>query len=333
MSTDGERKLPHRDGGFRFSIGEEADGPVSAMIVIGDDSLIVTRKSIQQIRLADSVDPERENSDIPNSQQKVLSYGSDDPLVGRTFLQADELFKDHALPDSINRTEALTISLNFLKEMIALNELKGSFLAEQKEIESSFTGKLGEDSSLRIPSISNLDRRTKEFIYNADQAARNIIYLVRLFYPDINIARDWMDKLQEKIIAEKGTDHPAVKFVEWMKGKLVPIREVRNSVEHPKPDDKVRFENYALSKEGKILPPRLFYEKQNSPFPEVLISEFMDVAVDHLTLCFEGAMVHLCDIHAQPFAGDERFVNPIPEDKRPEQNLHMGYEYQIAWTK
>lgn len=333
MFTDGKRKLPNRDGGFRFTVGEEADGPVSAMIVVGDDSFIVTRKSIQQIRLADAVDPDRENARIPNSQQKILSYGSDDSLVGRTFLQADELFKDHALPESINRAEALNISLNFLKEMIALNEIKDTFIAEQKAIESSFTGRLGEDSSLRIPAVPNLERKTKEFIYNADQAARNIILLVSLFYPDINIASDWMDKLQEKIIAEKGADHPAVKFIEWMKGKLVPVRDVRNSVEHPKLYNKVRFENYVLSKEGKVLPPRLFYEKYNSPFPEVLISEFMDVAVDHLALCFEGVMVHLCDIHAQPFDGDERFVNPIPEDKRPEHNLHMGYEYQITWTK
>ncbi len=190
MTTDKERKLPHRDGGFRLTIGEGADGPVSAMIAVGNDSFIITRKSIQQLRLADSIDPDRENSRIPNSQQKVFSYGSDDPLVGRIFLQADELFKDHVLPDSIDRSNALNISLNFLKEMIALNELKDSLHAEQNEIESSFTGKLSEDSSLRIPAISNLERRTKEFIYNADQAAKNIIYLVRLFYTDIKIASD-----------------------------------------------------------------------------------------------------------------------------------------------
>ncbi len=142
-----------------------------------------------------------------------------------------------------------------------------------------------------------------------------------------------MDKLQEKIIAEKEADHPMVKFIEWMKGKLIPIREVRNSVEHPKPNDKVRFENYTLTMEGEILPPRLFYEKQDSPFPEVSISQFMDAAIDHLTLSFEGTMVHLCDIHAQSSTGNERFVNLIPEDKHPEHNLHMKYEYQIAWTK
>ena len=116
---DKERKLPHRDGGKRIEIGQENDGPVSAMIVIDKDMFIVTRKSIQLIQLADSVDPDRENSEIPDSQQKVLSYGSDEPLVGRTLLQAEEFFKEGSLPSTISRSEALSLTFSFLKEIIS----------------------------------------------------------------------------------------------------------------------------------------------------------------------------------------------------------------------
>lgn len=333
MVDNKKRKLPHRDEGKKFDIGKESDGPLSNMVAIGDDFFIVTRKSIQKLILADVVDPDRENPNIPDTQQKVLSYGSDEMFVGKTLLQANELFKDHCLPVHINRFDALDLSFSFLKEMIVLKETKDSYIKEEQDILASFSGNLDSDFSLRIPMMSNLEQRTKQFIYNADHSLRHIMNLVRLFYPDIEIARGWMDKLQEKLRVENSEDHKSVDFIEWAKGKIIPIRDIRNSVEHPKPNDKVTYQNYTLQKSNKIKPPMMFYKKVSSPFPEIEISQFMNVAIEHLLLSFEGIMVHLCDIQAQPFAGDKRCVVYITEDNRPENNLHMGYKYQIIWTK
>lgn len=333
MKDSEERKLPERDGGKRFNIGEEADGPTSNMITIGDDLFIVTRKSIQQLILADAIDPNRENQNIPDSQQKVLSYGSDEKLVGKTLIQADELFKDHSLPAYIKRSDALGLSFAFLKEMIVLNETKDAFIKAEQDILDSYKGNLGADFSLRLPVMPNLEQRTKQFIYNADHSLRHIMNLARLFYPDIPIAKGWLDKLKEKLILENSTEHPCVLLTEWAREKIIPLRDVRNSIEHPKPDDKVSYQNYKLQKEGNIKPPTMFYEKVNSPFPEVEISQFMIVTIEHLLIAFEGMMVRLCEIHAQPFADGTRYVVEIPEADRPEQNLHMCYRYDIRFPK
>lgn len=98
-------------------------------------------------------------------------------------------------------------------------------------------------------------------------------------------------------------------------------------------NDKVVFYNYRLTKDGKVNAPTIEYQKENSPYPAILVSKFMSTIIDNIFVFYEGLMVHLSNIHAQPFAGDKRYVAEIATVDRPIHNPHMAYRYQIAWTK
>jgi hypothetical protein len=66
MDPEIMKKLPHRNEGGMFTIGEDGDGNLSEMISLEDFGMvIVTRKSVWRMMLADNIDPQRNNVNIP----------------------------------------------------------------------------------------------------------------------------------------------------------------------------------------------------------------------------------------------------------------------------
>jgi hypothetical protein len=72
--------------------GDGDDSAITEMIPIGDKLYIVKERGIYAMQLADQIDPQRTNAGIPDTQQKILPIGSDDPLVARTLMKAHTLF-------------------------------------------------------------------------------------------------------------------------------------------------------------------------------------------------------------------------------------------------
>ena len=321
-----------RNEGKQFKLGDEDDIGVTAMISTDDSMLFVLRKSIHSVRLADSVDPDRTNPAIPDIKQKILSFGSNDPFVGRTLLQANTLFAPNCLDERIDCTKALSIALSFLKEIIALREMKSSYIAEDGEKNSSFVGKTGEDSSLNLPSMDKVEQQTKQFIINTDHAVRHIIELTQLFYPEIK-SGGWAKLLLDKLKQERGADNPCTQFVESINPPIWLTRNLRNAIEHPTQSDKVLIQNYRLLQTGKVKPPTISYEHPDANLSEIPVSQFMSLSLENIVICFEELMVHFCNIHAAPFAGDTRSVVEIPETARSPHETHVRFGYQIAWTK
>lgn len=320
-----------RTQGMKFDVGDNEEDSMSAMVAMDNRLLCVMRKSIHAIALADTIDPERTNPSIPNSQQKIISYGSDEPAVGRTFLQADVLFQEQAQPNNTDRIKALNIALSFLKEIISLKETATSYIKDEQAKNSAFTGNTGEDQSLHLPSISAIDQLVKHFLINVDHATAHLMTLSQLFYPDI-IKKKWSVQLIEKVKQEKGEDNPALGFFESMSDWVWLMRNLRNAVEHPGPDDKVEIQNYILSPEGKVLPPTLLYKNTETPLSKKLISVFMNETIDGIQLCFELLMAHLCNMRAVPFANIPRSVVEVPFNTRLPHQAHIRFGYHIPFT-
>jgi len=76
-----------RDSAMSMEIGPSG-GRITEMVEIGERLHTVKTDSIYRIMLADEIDPGRTNINVPNSQQKVLDYGSDSPFVAKTLLTA-----------------------------------------------------------------------------------------------------------------------------------------------------------------------------------------------------------------------------------------------------
>jgi len=89
-----------RESGGSFTIKSQDDGtPISELLTLNDGLLLLTQKAIYEVKLADQIDPKRENPNIPPIvQRRILDIGTDSELVGRVLLTARKLFRKEFLP-------------------------------------------------------------------------------------------------------------------------------------------------------------------------------------------------------------------------------------------
>ena len=78
-------------------IGAEGATAIREMIPLGDTMYFVKERGIYAMQLADQIDPDRTNAALPDTQQRILRIGTDDPVVARTLLTANTLFKEAVL--------------------------------------------------------------------------------------------------------------------------------------------------------------------------------------------------------------------------------------------
>ena len=326
-----------RSGGFKFEIGSGEEQGVSAFIEVDGKFLCLTNKSIHSIIMADVTDPNKTNPNIGHSQQKILPYGSDNHIVGRTLQQASILFIEHSLSPNVDISKGVSIGFSFLNEMVSLDRIKDEYISKEQDQKNNFTGKPATDGSTHIPTITNLKQQVENFVTTADHATKSLIELVQLFYPDIK-NKGWEEQLYIKLKDQYGEKDERVIFVGSFKESTEMIRKIRNTIEHPDTENIISIKNYELTPKGAIKKPEISFNGKNYrdeiiSFPETLVSDFMIYTLENLLIIFELLMAYLCDIHAQPFAGDKRVVAEVLPEKRLPNEKKVRFKYDILWTK
>ena len=67
-----------RDSALAMPIGTADDrSEITGFITVDDDLFVVKENGVYSVRLADQIDPDRTNAGVPNTNQKVLGYGSE----------------------------------------------------------------------------------------------------------------------------------------------------------------------------------------------------------------------------------------------------------------
>jgi len=327
MNPSDNDQFAYRSQGGSFTVGSEEGDNMSAFVKVDDQLMCITRKNIQTVLMADTIDPQRTNSNIDHNVQHVLPYGSDNEFVGRTFQQASILFTEHALPKSVDHNKGVSISLSFLKEITSLDQIKNDYFREEDSIKTKLS------KNTQLPSLPNLEQKVKGFISNTDHACGLIMEIANLFYPDVK-GKGWESKLISKLNTESQDDF--IKFIKSFETYTLGVRRMRNKIEHPYDelkDDVLNIENYKLTPDNTISPPSIIYESTAYNLPKIKVSAFMESTIINLVNIFESLLAYLCNLHAELFAGDKRVVISVPEEKREESAKHVGFEYQILWTK
>ena len=104
-----------RDRGGRVDIGTSEDGAIIEMLTIGGRILVIKERSVYEMRMADDIDPNRENPNIPPSSQRlIVSLGTEAEMFSRTFLTAKRLFKPENI--SADTTQLLFLTLEVVQE-------------------------------------------------------------------------------------------------------------------------------------------------------------------------------------------------------------------------
>ncbi len=314
-----------RDSGGKFRIGFQDDGtPITEMLQLNDGLLVVTKKAVYEVKVADQIDPKRENPNIPhNVQRRILELGTDSELVGRILLTAKSLFKQEFLPSSINVKQALTLSFEALRDMVAMQTTATEYeLAEKKEVEAA-ESRVPEPRSLAIPSIADVKTRCKTFFQKADHVEQTMWDLVRVFYPNIQ-AKCYFDSLRDFVKDKYGSDDDFAKFIDEALPFIKMVRNARDCLDHRNAKGVV-VTDFALSADGKIARPAIEIKFRETHQPPADLISFMPEVVEKMSKLFENLIAFLCSKNAQSFAGIPVQVGAISENRRRNKNVQYSF--------
>lgn len=316
-------RMPVRDSGGSFALDNPDDGTsIREMLSLKDRLLIFTEKCTYEVQLADQIDPKRTNPNLPhNVRRKLFDYGVQSEFVCKTLLQAKVLFQKHMLP--IDTEKALELSLEALKELVAMDLGRRNFIAVETAAIESFNQTRQQARSIGLPSVGGVDSHCKTFAQKAHHFGKALHSITRLFYPT---ATNW-DKLQEVVSAKFGLQDPFPLLVSEIKPALMTALNLRDCLEHH--NESVIVRDFTMQPDGTISPPTIEMKFRKSTIPRTSVSSLMDGFISALLAFFEMLIVHLCARSVQPAAGLPLDVAELPDSFQQAQHVRFGYVAQM----
>ncbi len=323
-----------RNAAVSMSIGStDGDGEIVEMISIDSRLHTIMENAVYAIQLADDVDPARTNESIQNNQQRVLAIGANDPIVGKLILTANVLFKHERLGENFAEDNALSLAWILTKHVAAMATIHLDLSLLQSDAITTFEESEQSGGSLRLPSIESLDAQFDAFSQKLGHAVDVLKELCKLFYEDL--PKKWIDGLIRLTLERYGADHPFSNFANEAGPVLLFMREMRNMIEHPKPDRRVVVFDFRQLPTGEILPPSVEIVAPGEDASPISATELMSQLIDDLVAIAEALFAHLCGVKVQPFGRFEIGISALPENQRSHVNVQMSYVTYIngEWVR
>ncbi|MFT4275405.1 MAG: hypothetical protein QM576_03520 [Rhodopseudomonas sp.] len=315
-----------RESALSMEIGEPGErSTITEFVKIADKLHIVTGSAIYRVMLADEIDPERTNPAVPNSQQKVLHYGSESPLVCKTLLTAKQLFGEGS--PLADKSDAIRLSFECLRDLVALADSAQAFSEEETSVRSRSFETRDQHRSLILPSTPNLAASCKEFILKSDHSLQSLFGIAKLFY-GANL-KGWFEGLHSEICRHHGKDTQYCELSREVAVFCKSIRTTRNCIEHPKKNERVDVVDYSLTPRNEVIPPQISVTHPSFNQQAILVSDYMRQVTDHISDIFEILVAFMCSRNLRnlpesiPFLYD---VVEMPENTRANKLVRFRYE-------
>lgn len=311
-----------RDGAVSMTIGDSSDGAIKEMVNVADQDLyLIKERSIYRMLLADRIDPQRTNSSIPNSNQKIASSGFLSEIVGRSFLTANALFNVSQFDAKFDRKEIMDQALNVMAELLAAEKIKSELLVAEEIAANALQQPTSQ--GFTIPSVENLLPQVKAFIQRIEHASQALYRFSQIFY---NHSQKMFDGFADKVLEIYGNNHEFTEFSRELARFMNFVRNARHCVEHPKVGQKIIVQDFALGADNLLSAPRIEIVHPKTAEVEMAVSDFVERALDSILTASESLMVHLASNHSVGLAGFEVAVGSIPAERRKEgSQTCVGY--------
>lgn len=318
-----------REGAGAFSITTPDDkSNITGMIASGENLLIVKENGIYEFKMADEIDPKRQNINTPNTIQQILPYGSSKPWVGAVVLTANDLLKKNILREGINTKRAMNLVIEIAQNIASAFEITESMLGLQKIELDKYDLKIRADRSFLLPSIKGIESKCKEYLQKLDHALNCLFSVVKVFYPDAGKG-NW-ESFKEKLDQE----NPAIDNCNEIFGQMLPlllfVRNARNCVEHPINEKRMIVKDFSVDAENNLHLPSIEIVHPKTPHPPVQITIFMNQNAHGIVNIVEFMLVLLCNRHIHQIQGFPVQVYEFPEDSRRTENVRYGYGIATA---
>lgn len=289
-----------RDSGGHAEIGGDT-GAIVRMVTMENEHRLyfVTERGFASMQMADQIDPERLNPNIPQVVQRMeFNYGADTPFMQRSFCIGAELFEQVHLPEGVSRDRSLAIALSVAYEFAAVADTVKELATNETEIRARLArGEIRMDS---IPRTPNLKGRVEQAIHHLRAVQVAITRLADLFYPRRPPNAPFNTSLMAAVRAGHADD---VAMIESFRAGLTVLDRIanyRNAVIHAADGDKrLTCSDYELRADGSLLAPTVEIEHPQTPVARIDAVHFLDQQLEDLSATFEMFVVMLCDRNAR----------------------------------
>lgn len=330
MGYENKREVDRlREGGGSININTPEDqSAITSMLSIKDTLLAVKQRGIYQIRMADQIDPERSNPQVPNTVQRLSQFGSDEKFIGKVLLTANNLFSKKNILSNIDCETAMVHIVEITKNVAEMRVIADQFAEEQKKCLGELNGKIGNDRSFVLPSIVNVDARVREFIQKADHSLRELFSIAKLFYAELG--KGGWESLKQRIDGETDRIDNFDQFLKNSLPFLQQIRNARNAIEHPRHDKQLTARDFSINSDNCLVPPLIELVHPKTPMNGVPISDFMDSVQRGIVDIVELMVVFLCARHFESPSGLIVRIIEVPEERRTNPNVRYGFGTMVG---
>lgn len=317
-----------RERGGTVNIGTEDDGAILEIYNLGERLLVIKEKSIYELRMADDIDPDRENPDVPLSTQKlILPLGMTSEMVSRTFLTARRLFKPEYFAITFDKNIALSLALEVIQELAALDKEITDYLVAEQTAVQKYEERKDKKLDHAVPSITDIKTRCKTIFQKVDHISQAQMEIIRLFFPDFSKQSYYRNYLE--YIEKNHNDK--ILFIEFLKSAIPFIeltRNIRNCLDHRRLETIIK--DFELKENLDILTPTIEIDYLNSKLDRAALSSFLPILKENLITIFENMVAHLCSSVLKTGKIMPSEVLIVPEEKRRNKSIKFAYWFALG---
>lgn len=281
---------------------------------------VYTPNLVEKIRSPETIDPQNTNSAIPWEQTVYRLSGTRNVITARIIIQSYRMLNNCL--DVNRKFSVMGMLMSCETNLLICNRISKHIkesIIKAKRKKYPVKNKLIK----KLPMINEIDILAYQYLTAIKQVIQNVVEIYNVF-ENTNFDGPRFDKVvdceKEKGIDYKWSYEKLSKFSEFVSE----IVQLRNAIEHPNNNRYLYVTNYALSKEGMINPPIMFYCKDGNE-KKMDLSSWMEANILK-SLQLVECMIIVCAIKALPNIFD-LCVKSIPEE---EQDKECPIKYEIV---
>lgn len=303
-------------------IGSEEDGAIIEMKDINGRILVIKERSIYEMFMADTIDPNRTNINLPSSIQKlIIDKGSESETVSRILLTAMTLFRPENILDFVDCNKIIELTIELLSEVDVLQREIDLYINIENKVSDEYEQRRNQKVSYKIPSIVNLESKCKTIFQKADHIKQTLMEIITLFYPKQGLNKQSHFPMFYKFLKGKyGEKDIFVEFIHKTINYMEVIRELRNGFDHRL--DHTSVTDFELQTDGDILTPTIQLNHKKIKLRKTSLYAFLEIINKNTLDIIESTFVLLASKNMR-VGSIPIEVKEIPEEKR--RNKFVSY--------
>lgn len=304
--------------------------PISGFLQINDERLFVIKeKGVFEILMADNIDPNRKNPEIPNTYKKVLDCGSAEESFWRILMLVDHLCNKQFLDDHIDRGFVIDKALSLQSKICTMKETIDELSEEQCVLISKIERQSGDYSAgFALPQILRLEEQIKLFHHNAWKCFKDLFSILsHAFHLNRAVA---LTESRRILAGRFGEDDAFVRFLDGLTETFEFFRKIRNSIEHPKVNERLDINNFTLDSSGEICVPSMLFVFKDKTIGPVGVADGLAASFDRLVEVSECFLAYIFSYQANSeVRGVKAHLIHFPEGRDETRRYRYGWGVEI----